>query len=170
MISEKKYIRVIAGAGTGKTETLTRRIIYLLLYRNIEPKNIVAFTFTEKAAQSMISRIYERVRQLYGETACAKLGEMYVGTIHGYCLRVLEDYFGYGDHDVLDENQKMAFILREGWGLGLNVGGGYAENCKNFIKSVNVVYDELIDRKQLEKKAPVFHMLLEKYESLLNTH
>jgi len=171
VISEKKYIRVIAGAGTGKTETLTRRIIYLLLYKNIEPKNIVAFTFTEKAAQCMKSRIYERVRQLHGETACAKLGEMYVGTIHGYCLRVLEDYFGYGDHDVLDENQEMAFVLREGWGLGLkNVGGRYAENCKNFIKSVNVVYNELIDRKQLEKKAPDFHRRLERYESLLNTH
>ena len=75
----------------------------------------------------MKSRIYERVHQLKGEDACAKLGEMYVGTIHGYCLQILEDKFGYGDHDPLDENQEMAFILREGWGLGLTGYGGYSK-------------------------------------------
>lgn len=170
VISEKKFMRIIAGAGTGKTETLTRRIVYLLLYKNVEPKNIVAFTFTEKAAQGMKSRIYERVKLLNGEDAYAKLGEMYVGTIHGYCLRVLEDYFEYGDRDVLDENQEMAFILRVGWGLDLNDGGRYAENCKNFVKSVNVVYDELIDRKKLETEEPDFYMQLESYESLLDNH
>lgn len=170
VISKKRYIRVIAGAGTGKTETLTRRIIYILLYREVEPKEIVAFTFTEKAAQSMKSRIYQRVKQLGGEEACAKLGEMYVGTIHGYCFRILDDYFGYGDYSVLDENQEMAFVLREGWSLGLNVGGRYAENCRNFIKSVNVVYDELISRKELDRKAPDFHRHLIRYESLLDEH
>lgn len=170
VISEKKYIRVIAGAGTGKTETLTRRIIFLLLCQDIEPKEIVAFTFTEKAAQSMKSRIYQRIKELKSEKICAKLGEMYVGTIHGYCLRILQDYFGYGDYDVLDENQEMAFVLREGWGLGLNKGGRYAENCQNFIKSVNVVYNELIDRKKLNKKDTEFFKQLEKYESLLDTH
>jgi len=170
VISKKRYMRVIAGAGTGKTETLTRRIIYLLLFQDLEPKEIVAFTFTEKSAQSMKSRIYQRIKELRGEEACAKLGEMYVGTIHGYCLQILEDHFGYGDYDVLDENQEMAFVLREGWGLGLGQGGGYAKNCKKFIKSVNVVYDELIDRKELDKKAPDFSRHLKRYESELDEH
>ncbi len=170
VLSEKRYIRIIAGAGTGKTETLTRRIVYLLLYHNVEPKEIVAFTFTEKAAQSMKSRIYQRVKELKGEETCAKLGEMYVGTIHGFCLQILEDYFGYGDYDVLDENQEMAFILRFGWELELEVGGRYAENCKNFIKSVNVVYDELIERKKLQEKAPEFYNKLIQYEKLLDAH
>jgi len=61
VISDSDYIRVIAGAGAGKTETLTRRIAYLLLYKDVNPSSIVAFTFTEKAAQSMKSRIYKRV-------------------------------------------------------------------------------------------------------------
>ena len=170
VISKKRYLRIVAGAGTGKTETLTRRTAYLLLYEEEQPSSIVAFTFTERAAQSMKSRIYERVRQLKGEEACTRLGEMYVGTIHGYCLRILEDVFGYGDHDPLDENQQMAFILREGWGLGLGQGGPYSRNCAEFLRSVDVVYDEFLDRKKLRRKVPDFVRHLERYEELLEGH
>ena len=59
VLSKSRYNRIIAGAGAGKTETLTRRIAYLLLVENVNPASIVAFTFTEKAAQSMKSRIYQ---------------------------------------------------------------------------------------------------------------
>ncbi len=170
LLSTSRHIRIVAGAGTGKTETLTRKIACLLLCEEIDPTKIVAFTFTEKAAQSMKSRIYERVRQLRGEEACAKLGEMFVGTIHGFCLRVLEDHFGYGDHNVLNENQETAFIMREGWGLGLGKNGNYAHNCREFIRSVNVVYDELIGRKELGKKAGDFLGHLGRYEELLDRH
>lgn len=45
VLSESKYNRVIAGAGAGKTETLTRRIVYLILAEEVEPSSIVAFTF-----------------------------------------------------------------------------------------------------------------------------
>lgn len=170
VISKRRYLRIVAGAGTGKTETLTRRIAYLLLYKEEEPGSVVAFTFTERAAQSMKSRIYERVRQLKGEEACVRLGETYVGTIHGYCLRILEDVFGYGDHEPLDENQQMAFILREGWGLGLGQGGPYSRNCAEFLRSVDVVYDELLDRKKLQRKEPNFVRHLERYEELIDRH
>lgn len=61
VITEKKYVRVIARAGTGKNETLTRRIIFLLLYHEVEPKEIVAFTFTEKASQNIKDRIYKKL-------------------------------------------------------------------------------------------------------------
>jgi len=119
VVSEGRHVRVIAGAGAGKTETLTRRIVKLLLIDGVAPKEIVAFTFTEKAAQSMKSRIYERLRQLGGDEVCARLGEMYIGTIHAYCFRLLHDYYNYGAYDALDENQEMAFLLRFGWSLHL---------------------------------------------------
>ena len=51
--SGKRFVRVIAGAGAGKTETLTRRISYLLLHEDCPPRSIVAFTFTKRAAQSI---------------------------------------------------------------------------------------------------------------------
>ena len=170
VLSESRYLRIVAGAGTGKTETLTRRIAYLLLYKEEKPSSIVAFTFMERAAQSMKSRIYERVRQLKGEEACAQLGEMYVGTIHGYCLRILEDKFGYGAHDPLDENQEMAFILREGWGLTLGKGGTYSRNCAQFLRSVDVVYNELLERNKLRQNEPAFLQKLERCEELLDSH
>lgn len=169
VISQKKYLRIVAGAGAGKTETMTRRIVYLLLYKDIAPKEIVAFTFTERAAQSIKDRIYKRVGDLHGDNACARLGEMYVGTIHAYCFRVLQDYFGYGDYEVLDDNQEMAFIMREGWSFGLG-DGNYSKNCQAFIQSVNVVYDELLKRSDIRKKDDRFARHLEDYEQKLREH
>lgn len=116
IISDSHHIRMIAGAGAGKTETLTRKIVSLLLVDRIEPSSIVAFTFTEKAAANMKSRIYRRVREMGEDALCARLGEMYVGTIHGFCFQLLEDRFGYGSWGVLDENQEMAYFCRAAGG------------------------------------------------------
>lgn len=140
IISNAKYVRVIAGAGAGKTETITRRIAYLILFEGVEPSSIVAFTFTEKAAQSMKSRIYQRVEQIAGSAATAKLGEMYVGTIHAYAKRVLDDYFGYGNWAVLDDNQEVAYLMRHGHGLRINsFGSYYADACRKFLRTVDMV-------------------------------
>lgn len=125
VLSKSRYNRVIAGAGAGKTETLTRRVVYLLSVEEVEPSSIVAFTFTEKAAQSMKSRIYMRVGEICGQSATTNLGEMYVGTIHAYAKRVLEDFFGFGNYNALDDNQEVAFLLRHGWALGVRNYGRY---------------------------------------------
>lgn len=170
VLSAKKHIRIIAGAGAGKTETLTRKIVYLLLYKKVKPASIVAFTFTEKAAQGMKSRVYDCVRQLGGEEVCAKLGEMYIGTIHGYCSFLLENHFKFGDYGVLDENQEIAFLMRVGWELGLGKNGNYTQNCRIFLKNLNVVYGELIPENNLKKKAPEFYKCFKKYEEILDSH
>ncbi len=172
VMSESKHIRVLAGAGAGKTETLTRRILYLLLYKNVPPEEIVAFTFTEKAAQSMKSRIYMQITQIMGEEYAAKIGKMYVGTIHSYALRLLQDHFGYGNYDVLDDKQEMAFVMRRGYEIGVNSldGRNYPDKCKKFVDAVNVVYDELIPRDKLREKNPEFYKVLEKYEQMLDDY
>lgn len=166
VLSISRYIRVSAGAGTGKTETLTRRIVYLILHERVAPKEIVAFTFTDKAAQNMKSRIYEEVERLGGKEACLKLGDMYVGTIHGFCLRMLQNSLDYGDYEVFNENQEMAFVLRKGWDLGLEKEH-YFNSCESFLRSVNVVYNELIDYKKLEEKSHAFYIKLRLYEEIL---
>jgi len=170
VLSRSRYNRVIAGAGAGKTETLTRRIVYLILAEGVEPSSIVAFTFTERAAQAMKSRIYQRVGEL-DESKLGKLGEMYVGTIHAYAKRVLDDYFKFGNYTVLDENQEIAFLMRHGWDIGINdFERNYSEACRVFLRTVNMVWDEMLDRKKLEAKAPDFCEKLAHYEYLLDKH
>jgi len=116
--AKERYIKVVAGAGTGKTETLIRRLLYLLLCKNEPPEGIVAFTFTEKAAQGMKTRIHARIRDLGLEGKIPGLSNMYIGTIHSYCLHLLRKEFGYSNFSVLDENQEVAFVLRVGRELG----------------------------------------------------
>jgi DNA helicase-2/ATP-dependent DNA helicase PcrA len=171
VLSDSRYNRIIAGAGAGKTETLTRRIVYLLAVKEVPPASIVAFTFTEKAAQSMKSRVYQRVGEICGEKATANLGEMYIGTIHAYAKRVLEDHFRFGNYNVLDDNQEIAFLLRHGWEMGLHVPGSSYSNCvRDFLRTVNMAWDELLDEKTLNKRAPEFFRKLKHYEDLLRGH
>ena len=72
---------VIAGAGSGKTKVLTHKIAYLVGEKKVLPWNILAITFTNKAANEM----KERIEGLVGEAA----KDMWVGTFHSICVRIL---------------------------------------------------------------------------------
>ncbi|MDG6949797.1 MAG: ATP-dependent helicase [Nitrososphaerota archaeon] len=168
VICNRRYVRIIAGAGAGKTETLTRRIVYLLLVKGCQPSEIVAFTFTEKAAQTIKDRVYRRVAETAGPEKTSNLGEMFIGTMHSYAQRLLDDHFGYGIYDVFDENQEAAFMMRHGWSLGLQkFGDNYAEGCLNFLKTANLVWDEMLNPKTFGASAKEFTDALQKYASLL---
>jgi len=74
---------IIAGAGTGKTTVVTERIKYLILSGHAKPSEILALTFTEKAAREMEQRVDEIMP--YGYT------QMWISTFHSFCDRILRD-------------------------------------------------------------------------------
>ncbi|MGV8846262.1 DNA helicase PcrA [Tessaracoccus sp.] len=105
-------VLVVAGAGSGKTRVLTRRIAHLVAHRNVHPGAILAITFTNKAAAEM----RERVVHLVGNRA--KL--MWVSTFHSACVRILRtdiDRFGisksFSIYDDADSKRLMSLVCRD---------------------------------------------------------
>lgn len=81
-------LQIIACAGSGKTQVISQRIAALLTQPGVVPRNVVAFTFTEKAAAELKERILS-ILELEGVDTLG-LAEMYVGTMHGYALDLLQ--------------------------------------------------------------------------------
>jgi DNA helicase-2/ATP-dependent DNA helicase PcrA len=140
------HLQVIACAGAGKTEAISRRVSSLIL-EGAEPNQIIAFTFTERAAQSLKTRITKRIAEAKGSVFLDRLGPMYVGTIHAYCLKMLQDHVpDYGNFDILDENRLAGLLSREHKRLDLNaLGNQHWRPIFDFLRNADVVENELID-------------------------
>ena len=85
-------VLITAGPGTGKTYTLVQRAIYLIEERGIKPESIFIATFTEKAAKELITRI---TNELSDRGIVANINEMYIGTFHSLCLRILKEHLEF---------------------------------------------------------------------------
>jgi DNA helicase-2/ATP-dependent DNA helicase PcrA len=110
-------LQLIACAGSGKTEVVARRIANLLK-TGLKPANIIAFTFTDKAAAELKDRIATRCAEELGPIP--GMAEMYVGTIHAFCLDLLKgEVPEYLKFDVLNEVQQALFIDRHSRKSGL---------------------------------------------------
>lgn len=110
VLSTDRYLRVIAGAGSGKTRVLTTRIANLVLERNVYPSKILAITFTNKAANEM----KERIKKILGDPS----GAVWISTIHSLCVRILrEDIQSMGmprNFTVMDQDDQKT-ILKEAY-------------------------------------------------------
>jgi DNA helicase-2/ATP-dependent DNA helicase PcrA len=83
-----RSLQIIACAGSGKTQVISQRIAAILAQPGVKPHNVVAFTFTEKAAAELKERVLSLVKRELGDVT--GLAEMYIGTMHGYCLNLLQ--------------------------------------------------------------------------------
>ncbi|QNQ80887.1 DNA helicase PcrA [Lactobacillus sp. PV034] len=107
---------VVAGAGSGKTSVLTRRIAYLIEEQGVAPWNILAITFTNKAATEM----RERVQNLLGPVA----ESVWMSTFHALCVRILRrdaDKIGYSSNfSIADSSEQLTLVKRIEKDLNIN--------------------------------------------------
>jgi len=137
---------VVAGAGSGKTRVLTRRIAWLIAERKAHPGSILAITFTNKAAAEM----RERVEELVGRRARI----MWVSTFHSSCVRILRkeiDKFGYKSsfsiYDAADSKRLMQLVLRD---LDLDPKRYQPRAVLNWVSNQK---NELVDHEDAAKNA-----------------
>ena len=144
-------LQVIACAGSGKTESISQRVA-ALINDGAEPASIVAFTFTDRAAEELKERIVRRVEEAKGAEFLDRLGPMFVGTIHSYCFRLLQDHVPkYGNYDVLDEHRHAGLLSREHRRLKLSkLGQKHWQPIRDFVRTADVIANELIDPGALE--------------------
>jgi DNA helicase-2/ATP-dependent DNA helicase PcrA len=140
------HLQVIACAGAGKTEAISRRVS-MLIEEGIAPAQIVAFTFTDRAAASLKTRITRRIADAKGQAFLDRLSPMFVGTIHAYCLHMLQDHVPeFGNFDILDENRMAGLLSREHKRLDLkSLGLPHWRSIVEFLRNADVIENELID-------------------------
>ncbi|HZR50349.1 MAG TPA: ATP-dependent DNA helicase [Streptosporangiaceae bacterium] len=124
---------IVACAGSGKTQVISQRIVETLRRDDVNPKNIVAFTFTEKAAAELKERVTTLVAaEMPGMTG---LAELFIGTMHGYARDLLQTYVPAAfKRNVLDEIQARLFIDRNSRASGLTVTDAMVQGTPRKLK------------------------------------
>lgn len=168
---------IAAGAGSGKTRVLTHRVAYLVQHEKVNPWNILAITFTNKAANEMKAR----VQQLVGPEASA----IWVSTFHSMCVRILRreaDKLGYqSNFSIIDSSEQqtlMRHVLKELnldskqfrekdmlWVIDQAKNEGqnpisFAQTADNFIQEIQARVYRLYQTKLFEANAMDFNDLI----------
>lgn len=167
-------LQIIACAGSGKTQVISERIAAILARPGVHPRNVVAFTFTEKAAAELKERVLSIVEREMGHVT--GLAEMYIGTMHGYGLdllqRLVPDKFKFS---VLTDVTAQVFVDRYSSKSGLTSCPTTSKsgtlkryvNSRLYLQVLSVLREDAVD----SAKVPAGVMeSLEKYLGLIREH
>lgn len=181
ILTSEGPVLIIAGPGSGKTFTLVERIVYLITQKGVAPESLFVVTFTDKAARELTTRISNRLNDLGIKF---NLNEMYLGTFHSICLRLLEDYREFTrlkrSFTLFDQFDQQYFLyqhikdFRELPDAQLVMGddqmGRWAQS-ENLLKWVNKVSEEALDATMLatasEPEIRALATCFTKYQELL---
>lgn len=161
-------VLVLAGAGSGKTKTIVHRLAYLIKVKRVSPYEIVAVTFTNRAAQELKSR----VAQLIGATALAKASV--VGTFHSVSCRWLRSEaakLGYPSHfTIYDEDDQLSLIKSVYKAMNLSVkqfSPGAALGAISRAKSSLLTPLQFLEQSEGDKFSQIVCQIYEKYQAAL---
>lgn len=153
---------VVAGAGSGKTRVLTQRIIWLISQKNYSPLSILAVTFTNKAANEIKKRLSESLN--------LNIQNLWVGTFHGICYRILRQHFLAAKLDknfqIIDSEDQIRLIKRI---LKLNSIDENFISPKQYVNYINRKKDssirskDIVDKDFSEKGYKHIYQLYEEY-------
>ena len=135
VVHKKGPLLVIAGAGSGKTRVITTRIINLILNETVDPRNIIALTFTNKAAGEMKERIHNFVDGI----------KPFIGTFHAYCLQLLrinKDLLEYPTFTILDadDQQHLLTTIIKRAGLEKRI------SATNLAHQISIMKNSMVDQ------------------------
>lgn len=156
---------IIAGAGAGKTKTLTTKIAYLIEEKEVGPENILAITFTNKAAKEMKDRLYSQIGSL------AK--RLQVSTFHSFGLKLLRenyDMLGYDKNFVImDSDDSLTVVKKIVKDLGYDPKIYNPRAIRNKISSCKneMTSPEMYERYAVSDYEKVVKEIYEKYEKKL---
>lgn len=170
VLDEHQYLRIIAGAGSGKTRVLTMKIAHLIADKQVWPTKILAITFTNKAAREMENRIFKMLTE--------DISKPIICTIHSLCVRILRQDIGVMNYPrnftILDAEDQKAIIKEFYKEHHLHKEDLSFSAVLNYIsnnKAVNLTVDEaykIADFSDYEKlKAKIYEYYLQRQKELL---
>lgn len=172
VVDDHVEVLCLACAGSGKSRTLAFRIARLIS-EGASPESIVAFTFTEKAAESIKRRVADALEKCGFSVAI--VGAMYIGTIHSYCQHLLGEMNAkYRQYEVLDENRLKLFLLSRYRELDLHTLQD-SRNSRMFAtisevsKAWKIANDEMLNFDDIEREDQVLGRCLKNISSLLES-
>ncbi|QRG86084.1 ATP-dependent helicase [Bulleidia sp. zg-1006] len=165
VVSEEKYLRVVAGAGSGKTKVLTSRIVYLMEEKKESPSQILAITFTNKAANEMRNRVFKMIGEMgHSPTIC---------TVHSLGLKILrsesefnDDFRNFGILDSKDQDNILEEIYET---FGFYKQEIPYTSAKTFISNAKTKKQraqELYSQNAKKKLVQIYEEYLKKQEKL----
>lgn len=158
--------------------------MYLIETKSSKPENIMLVTFTEKAAKEIITRLSN---ELLDKNINLNVNEMYVGTIHSVCLRILKESLEYSslkkNYQVFDDFDQQYFLFQNYWSnfksienidLIIDPVGSIWDRVSKLQKYVNLISEELVDIEEMINSdkvlAKVIGSVLKKYNELRIEH